>query len=436
MNLLALGFVSTVALIGLVFLIAAMYRWPVVAGVIAAGTVLVAWEVPVIPPVASVLGSNVYLQDIVSITFLVVTVIRLVRTKWSLRPVMLLWLCLGVSLALSLSAGLVTFSLGSAVNEFRSFIYPFAAFSWAMGVDWEGPASRKMLQNGGLILGWGLCIIALFHFSLYGFGSTSTFVDLSTGNEQTTRPLISSQALVLLLCAFFVIDRWRKSKDFLAGASSAVFILVLILSQQRTVWACALAGGLFYLLAMKDSPKAIAVAAVSGGAGFLAMVSASAIDPGLLARLVGAASDTGTYDARINGWTVLTDALFESGPLSVAFGAPMGSGFGRYEGARWVEYAPHNWYVTVFLRVGLIGLLFLLAFLLRGLWVARYREASPLPFVILGTICVYGWTYSWPWFLCFFWGYACSGLARTGNPRGSFSSDTRQFSHTFDRKYQ
>jgi hypothetical protein len=89
------------------------------------------------------------------------------------------------------------------------------------------------------------------------------------------------------------------------------------------------------------------------------------------------------------------------GVLTVLFGAPFGHGFGRFEGVgRWVVFAPHNWYVTVYLREGLIGLGAMLVIFLPRFFAGFRANRDVFLAAVLVCFLVYGWTYSWQWWTC------------------------------------
>ncbi|MEO5314983.1 hypothetical protein PV772_12830 [Pseudarthrobacter sp. CC12] len=129
--------------------------------------------------------------------------------------------------------------------------------------------------------------------------------------------------------------------------------------------------------------------------------------PQIVADLSAAATDSGTYDARVRSWINLINQSTDSGLSGIIFGQPMGIGFGRFEGVgRWVEFAPHNWYVTMYLRVGVLGLGMLIVFLLgvAARVLSNRRNMAALAVVV--AVLVYGWSYSWPWYICLFFGWA------------------------------
>jgi len=203
-----------------------------------------------------------------------------------------------------------------------------------------------------------------------------------------------------LLAVCTLIGTTAAANRRLTFVLASAGVVTIVVSQQRTVWVAALAVVLVLLLRGSASAriKGLAGAFVVGAAALALAVTGKW---SLLNSEVGlAAIGTGTYDGRVAGWRALWDQAFSGGFEVVWFGRPFGSGFGRYEAAGvWVEYAPHNFYLTMFLRAGLIGLAALVWFLFvaikRSLTVANGGWVTAM-WVALAIMC---WTYTLPWFL-------------------------------------
>lgn len=411
MNAAVAVFVAVVALVGFVMFSSALRRWPAIGGFACALGVLTAWELPDPPPILNVSGNNVFLMDIIALAFFVVAASRLNGMVLRMGAAGWAWAFLGVLIVGSFCFGIVSEPLGQAVNEFRSYFYVYAAFSWAMTLDWNAAQQSKAVIRAGSLVGWGLVAVAAYHYALYGFGSTSTFVDPGTGVEQTTRPLVSGQALVLLMCSITTLWHWYQTKRAFALFSVMVFVGVVVASQQRTVWAVALTATAVTFLFLRVKGK-IFLVFVGVSAALIVAVLAEGPASGLIAQLANAALDQGTYDARVTGWSALVDQQFGLGFLPTLIGQPMGAGFGRFEGV-WVEFAPHNWYVTIFLRTGIIGLLLLAFVTLWAAWRSVRRSTVVAALAIFAGLGIYGWTYSWPWYLCIAWGWAINETLRS-----------------------
>ncbi|MDQ0824601.1 hypothetical protein QFZ60_000774 [Arthrobacter sp. B2I5] len=397
------------ALAGLVafgLFVLALKKWPIVGIGSAAFYTVIAWEVPYPPPLVSLGGFSVYYLDVLSIAFLIVAFSQFARLVIRLRAAVWYWLGFGSLLLVSLALGLAANSTGTALNEFRPFLYPYAMMTWAMALYWDYLLVKHLLLRFSVFFGWLLTIVATYHIALHGLGSTSGFVDSGTGLEQTTRPLVSGQALAILLCAIVCLWFWREYGGRGLLFSSVVFFGVVLVSQQRTVWAVAFSALFVVFLSAQARLKFRILFSGLVAVALLFVVTGTQLMPDVLGHLFTAAEDSGTYDGRMRSWLNLLSQSVQSGPLTVAFGEPMGSGFGRYESAgRWVLFAPHNWYLTLYLRVGILGLAVFLCFLFV-VFSRLLRQRSNMAAIAIATaLIVYGWSYSWIWYISMFLGW-------------------------------
>jgi O-antigen ligase len=89
------------------------------------------------------------------------------------------------------------------------------------------------------------------------------------------------------------------------------------------------------------------------------------------AAIKATSTTEGTFVGRVQGWDALLKQWTAAGPRAWVMGNPYGSGFARPEGhgGKEVAFAPHNYFVQLLLRVGLVGLLAFVAlhiYLLKG----------------------------------------------------------------------
>ncbi|WP_442544868.1 O-antigen ligase family protein [Arthrobacter sp. KN11-1C] len=402
-------FLVLAAATAVTFFVLALKRWPVVAAISIAANVLVAWEIPYVPPLVNVGGFSVYFLDIFSFAALVIAVMRFPVLARRLKGALWAWIGIGALLVFSLVSGLLINPFGTTMNEFRPFLQPYATLTWAMCLNWNQETTDLLIRRSSLVLGWSLTIVAAYHFSLHGLGTASELVDAGTGLEQTTRPLVSGQALMVLLCGMMCMWYWRRLRHKSLLISAVAFLTVVIVSQQRTVWAVGVAALLIVFIAARAGTKA--VIAVSGlvAAWIVGIILSAQLLPQVVTELESALANSGTYDARVTSWSNLIDQSVFHGPVSVIFGEPMGSGFGRFEGVgRWVVFAPHNWYVTLYLRTGVIGLALFLMFLLIVMFRLLKQRQNMGALGVVSALIVYGWSYSWTWYICAFLGWGIS----------------------------
>jgi hypothetical protein len=311
----------------------------------------------------------------------------------------------------SVVRGLPAYDVGTVFVEFRGFLYVVAAVAWALTVEWDSARARTAMEHFSILLGWGLVVVATIHITLFGLGGASDFVDPTTGFDQTQRPLIAGQALVLLLCTILVFSAWSRTRRLSFLVSGVAFLVVLVLAQQRSVWIAALAVAIVGVVLGGGRTRSRYLVAALGVTTLAVVVAMTGLADSLVGTITGSVGDAGTFRGRQGSWTALVGRTWAEGPGAVLFGEPFGAGFGRFEGpGRWVEFAPHNWYLSIYLRTGLVGLLGYLITLV-GLVVRSVRAVptdGTAKVSILTAIVVFCGAYSWPWYTAPFFGRAVS----------------------------
>lgn len=366
--------------------------------------VLTAWEFPNFGIIGTFGGTTVSLADVASAVLLISALMNWRTATRNLTASQLIsGAVIVVVLVVSLLRGVRAYGLGEAANEFRTFFYVAALISWAITMTWSQRDVAWAAKFFTMTQGIGLCLLTLYHVARYGFGGASDFVDLAGDVNQTGRPLVSGQAFELVLCAVLALWIWSKEGKRAYIRLFFLFVAVAIASQQRTVWLVVI--GVVLILVLRGPAALRARLLAFGACALLACAVIVVADPSsssLVTMLEGSASNAGTYDARVNSWHGLVTQSFAEGPLTVLFGAPFGHGFVRFEGVgRLVSFAPHNWYVTVYLRIGLVGLVAMLAVLVPALIRGLVASTDTYLTAVLFAFLIYGWTYSWPWYCCF-----------------------------------
>ena len=371
----ALPFVIALLMaVGLVLLTAGMYFSPVVGAI--SMLLLFLLETSLVFLLAFKLGITVFPQDLLFIPMAMVALLRLLRPGGLRRVLWPMWVLTGV-MALSFLIGLAKHGTVSGV-EFRSDFYFMVGLFYFSSFEWtSGQVSR--------VLKWlvPLGMIGMF-IAWVRWTSDATGLDwvrpvwrepgapLRVMDAQQT--LFLGTVLVLLVYAMAAggsLNRWLFLVPMLG-----MTILVL---QHRSVWVAAfLPAMMASVIVRQNQGKLASRLAVMGAIGALVLgpllVSGklSGVTSSVSESAVRATSTTsGTFVGRIEGWDALLKKWAASGPRAWAIGNPYGSGYERKQGAdgREVHFAPHNYYVQLLLRTGVIGLLGFLAlqwYLLRG----------------------------------------------------------------------
>lgn len=170
-------------------------------------------------------------------------------------------------------------------------------------------------------------------------------------------------AMAMLISIFYAATDKKKGGDWLLVMIFAAFVLVL---QHRTVWVAGM-GGIGMLAFMLSKARAgMGMKMAAAGIGLIVLVgvlatSLQGVSGSIQSQAEKAVSKGGTFQGgRVSSWTVLLKDWATSGsPVTYLVGKPFGSGYDRYLTAfstEAVHNQPHNYYVHLLYRGGLIGL--------------------------------------------------------------------------------
>jgi O-antigen ligase len=323
-------------------------------------------------PVGVLLGSLLVMPvDLLCVLFIMAAAVR-----WSgqrLSPAQLAWVALGGLIFLSLLLGIQGYGLGPAGNQARAsgvlFFWSCAAYFSSFQ---DFPKAERALMR---VLTWGGAAIVPLVFVRWGLELAGIEVTARAREvgAQPFRVIPSEEAMFL---ASLMIVLFRKALDLPAEASKWLWAAVVLLTalvlllQHRSVWLAAVSGML--VLAMLDWQKVrkltpyFAAAAVPAGLAVGAMLVKGSLDD-TVAALSYSVQNEGTLSWRVEGWLDLLAQWRNSGGVGKLLGEPFGVGFSRYLSSLGVivERSPHNSYLTLLLKVGILGLaLFVLTYAL------------------------------------------------------------------------
>lgn len=385
--------------VALVLLVAGMYFSPLVGGV--AVLLLFLLETFFVYLVSLNLGISVYPQDLLIVPMALAALLRLNQRGAMKRLPWPLWVLAGM-MGLSFTIGLVQHGSTAGV-EFRSDFYFMAGVFYFSSFAWSPQQISKLL---GWLFPVVLFILLIVWFRWASDAFNLNWVDplwhaeaLSTGlplrviNAQQT--LLLGQGLILLVFAMAMgnaLAGWRFLVPLLG--------LTVLVLQHRSVWVAAFLPVLMAFVIVRQSQGKLAARL-----GVIVAVSSMVLVP-LLATgkfntatssvteaAINATSTTGgTFVGRVQGWDALLKQWAAAGPRAWVMGNPYGSGAVRQEkpGGKEIAYAPHNYYVQLLLRVGLVGLLAFVAlyvYLLRGaVRLANEPQAELTGYAMIGLL--------------------------------------------------
>lgn len=240
-------------------------------------------------------------------------------------------------------------------------------------------------------IGWILIVIAAYHIATRGVGSAD--VQIQQGDLLVTdRPLVAGQALVLAAAALYQTFRRR-------GVSAVVFFVVVLVCQHRSVWAATAVAVVLAFMVSRSKIRSRIVPLIVGLPLIFFVADALGVLGGLPAKLAYSLSSTGTINDRQDAWRTLVDQQNAMGSYSMLFGQPYGTGWERLNSAGdIVTYAPHNWYVQLYLRLGLIALAAVITIFVISLY-SSTRSRDALGVAWLALIIVYAVPYHLSWYL-------------------------------------
>lgn len=170
-------------------------------------------------------------------------------------------------------------------------------------------------------------------------------------------------AMVMLTSIFYAATDHSKGGYWALAILFAAFVLVL---QHRTVWVASLGGVGMLAFVLSKARAGVGMKMVAAGVGVVVLVGVMAtslqgVSGSIQSQAERAVSSGGTfYGGRVTSWVALLKDWAGSGsPSTYLIGKPFGGGYERYTtdfAQKAVTYQPHNYYVQLLYRGGLIGL--------------------------------------------------------------------------------
>jgi hypothetical protein len=322
-------------------------------------------------------------SDTVSIILLAAGLIRFSRTLGKPGLFRVLGLCFILVFAFSLIRGMLLFGVVPASNEGRGYVGELLSLLYFATIPTDEGTIKKFVK-AYLIFGSVLVGIAILHYLGLNVGSSYEPLFDSVGEVDKNRALPAAAAEPIALCFIFSLG-WithRRSPRFFAYLP-VVFGGMAVLLQHRTIWVALLICALsmpFIDRAMAE--RLIPVGVLAGILAFFLAIWVYGTNSSATDQFQDSSTNLGTWGYRVDTWNGL---LFDDDEtiLSVLVGKPIGTPalhFDAYQGI-YAEMPPHSEYVSLYLRVGFLGLTLFLIFLLRPVFLLcsqRFRQSSLL----------------------------------------------------------
>ena len=342
--------------------------------------------------------------DVVSFCLVAAGIIRTARTLKHMNATFFVAMGYIALLGISLLRGLYANGIFTTLNEFRSFAPSIFGALYFLTAPTDERAIRRYTVIY-LYFGAALCVVAVLAAIGLPVGVIAWAHSDAAGADG--RYLPATGALAIAVCGFLslALAPYRNG-GLMRRLLPVVYMSVAIYLRHRTVWMVMLAGTVGLLLLDRRLFRRLLPATLGAIVVIACLViyGASTTRVPDLNQFADSATNEDTWIWRMNGWKeLLLDE--EQNPLTVAIGKSIGSGYWRIDPDLHsvVDVAPHSEYVQEYLRVGIVGTLLLVLFLIRpvvGLWKmtkinpwAVYPSTSAWAIVGLITV-VYGITYS------------------------------------------
>lgn len=390
---------ATIALLPLAFTAIVLLSKQPSFGVLGIAIVILSqWDFPNQKPIFTVAASNVYLPDLICLALFMAGVLNVKVVARQLRFTWTIWALIGFLAIASLSRGVTEFGLGPAVNESRLILLPLLALFWAFSIDWQSDNGRSAVFGGVRVISWLLVALSLYHGARYGIGTANSAFVMIDGVPQSTRVLTQLQSLAVGTGLLVCLEKWQSGQWRRAWIDATCFAIVVLVSQQRTVWVATLVGVVLLVIRGTVKTRVMTVALFVAAIIAIVFIASTSWGGALLSDVGDSATDQGTYEGRLASWPQLIAQALQSGEFSIVFGQPFGAGFVRVEpnGAIAI-WSPHNFYLLIFLRLGVLGLALYLTVLISAFVVGMRRNTSPLALSLFLQVSIFCWSYGLSW---------------------------------------
>lgn len=317
-------------------------------------------------PVALKMGLWIYPSDLAALVFFAALLVRLLFFGVAAAIPAFWWILGGIQLALFAWGLLVN---GSAAGvDYRPHFYVWVGAAY-LATFTEGPDRTGSFLRFLTPLALALTAVAAYRWTMGAVDwQFQQELDRYVTTDISYRVIWSGATFIIAMAMLGAFHRaFMGSRETANWLSAFVFAAVVLVLQHRSVWVASLAGiaSLLWLHARRRPGKVGLLTPALAGLAIMFAVGFSQV--GTLTESVRAQAaralntHEGTFAGRVTGWqSLLSDWAGSGSVVTYLIGKPYGSGYTRYAtnfGGGEVGYSPHNFYVQLLYRGGLLGLL-------------------------------------------------------------------------------
>lgn len=378
-------FLSVLSAIAVFGLLAAISGWLAARPVYAAwlGLGMIVLEASNLP-LAINYGIWLYPEDMF---FAILALACLIRLSLFASPATVprAWWAIGAVQLLLLAWGYRAFGSRAGV-DYRVHFYLWVSVCYFCSAEWTDAMLKRVL-NGWIACALMLCLLAAYRW--IGSAIDPAYAEKIMGLDTTgVRFRVVSAGAALVIAIGFLILLFRMLSGRLPLFQRIllpIYLLTVVILQHRSVWVSLFVGAVCLVWTMQKE-KGLLRAAIGIGVLLLPLAVFFAI-PGegnsvvaSIKTAAGSAMSTkeGTMVARMENWQELIASWSGSkNAVTYLVGMPYGGGYNPMEsedGEDMIDMVPHNHFVHILYRGGLIALIATLA-LFYQLWARAVKEA-------------------------------------------------------------
>lgn len=310
------------------------------------------------------IGLQIYPNDLIALTVLLSALVGFaMRPAPVYSPPFVLWLGLGVTIISSFVLGVSEFGK-YAGTEVRPFFYVWVAGLYCATVHFTADDFRRMARwcvwTAYTVMG-----IALYYLVAVEVGWVNRLEFFGETEAAVFRPVAAHAALFVGAVGVVQTMAWlRGSGTRWSGWHAALCFAFVLVIQHRSAWiATTLALIGVAILERQRLPRrfglllGFALLATLGVAFATALGLLDELGRRLVQSVETIDDSQGTFAARFDGWLRLMDNWIDAPPSVWLFGFPFGKGYARMHFGQIVDFSPHNFYIDLLLRVGIVGML-------------------------------------------------------------------------------
>ena len=299
--------------------------------------------------------------DVLLVVLIASLVARLLR-GWRPSPLVGLVILVFALTSFSILRGSVLFGADAAINEARDQLYLFATILYASFLHAD-TVTREQVADAWLMLCKALVFVAAVRWVIVLTGLPLVGKWYSE-DYWGLRTIFSGPTMTIAQGALILLPRILRGEATRSEFRWALtFLAAVVVLQHRSVYAVMLLGAAVMVWRHRSTLSRRFVMAMIGCSILAAGAFVTVLDAGELAGQASSAdaSSTVTFEWRVAGWQVLLAESGPQGPEDALFGEPYGAGYERVlPTGGTVDVSPHNHYLEMLLRIGIVGILLVL----------------------------------------------------------------------------